>query len=104
MAVGAVLSCLLLPFGWVTPTWADLPWLIALGLLSGLGQFLWVQGCRDAPASVAAPFGYGHMVFAMIFGFAIWEDVPDIPLIVGSLVVSGAGLFILFYETRTRGR
>ena len=99
VAFGAIFSLFLIPFGWVTPTWRDMGPLVALGLVSGLGQYLWVRGAQLAPASVAAPFGYMHMIWAMLFGFMLWGDLPDLPLIAGSVIVAASGLYILHRET-----
>jgi drug/metabolite transporter (DMT)-like permease len=99
VAFGAIFSLFLVPFGWVTPTWYDMGPLVALGLVSGLGQYLWVRGAQLAPASVAAPFGYMHMIWAMLFGFMLWGDLPDLPLIAGSVIVAASGLYILHRET-----
>ena len=99
VAFGAIFSLFLVPFGWVTPTWHDMGPLVALGLVSGLGQYLWVRGAQLAPASVAAPFGYMHMIWAMLFGFMLWGDLPDLPLIAGSVIVAASGLYILHRET-----
>lgn len=38
----------------------------------------------------------------MMFGFAIWGDVPTLGLLVGSAIVVGSGLFLLLRESRRR--
>jgi hypothetical protein len=38
----------------------------------------------------------------MILGFALWGDMPTVGLIVGSAVVVGSGLFLLWYEARVK--
>jgi drug/metabolite transporter (DMT)-like permease len=96
------LSLTLLPFGWVTPTWPDFLMLMTIGLASGAGQYLWTQAFRFAPAAVAAPFNYTAMVWAMMFGYLIWGDVPTLSLIIGSVIVAASGLFILYRETIRR--
>ena len=35
-----------------------------------------------------------------MLGFAIWGDVPTIGLVIGSAIVVGSGLFLLWHETR----
>jgi drug/metabolite transporter (DMT)-like permease len=99
VAFGAIFSLFLLPLGWVTPSWSDAIPLVGLGLVSGFAQFLWVRSAQLAPASVAAPFGYMHMIWAMLFGFLVWGDLPDLPLIVGSVIVAASGLYIMHRET-----
>ena len=97
--VTTVLSILALPLGWVTPDLMGLVILIAIGICSGVGQFLWTQAFRFAPAAVCAPFNYTSIVWAMGFGFLIWGDIPTPMLVTGALVVASSGLYILYRET-----
>lgn len=98
-AVTTVLSLLCLPFGWRTPTWQDGLILAGIGLCSGIGQFLWTQGFRFAPAAVLAPFNYTTMIWAIGFGYLMWGDLPTLPLLAGAAVVVASGLYILYRET-----
>lgn len=105
LATTAVVSALLLPFGWITPTWSDAATMALTGLGAGVGQYMWTQAFRFAPAAVAAPFTYTAMIWAMGLGFLIWGDLPTASLIAGSLVVASSGLYILYRETiRSRVR
>ena len=97
-----VLSTLLLPFGWMTPSWQGAIGLAAIGLASGLGQFLWTQAFRLAPAAVLAPFNYTTMIWAIGFGFFMWGEVPTPAVLLGTAVVVASGLYILYRETVRR--
>ena len=97
-----VFSLCLLPLGWVTPGWLDAAMLIAVGVLSGIGQFCWTQAFRFAPAAVAAPFSYLSMIWALGFGFVLWGDVPTVQLLAGGGVVAASGCYILYRETVRR--
>ena len=48
------------------------------------------------------PFQYLSLIWAMGFGFALWGDVPTIGLIIGSVIVVGSGLFLLWHELRPK--
>jgi drug/metabolite transporter (DMT)-like permease len=98
--VASVLSIAVLPFGWVAPTWSGALGLAAVGLISGVGQILWTQAFKLAPAAVLAPFSYTSMIWAIGLGFFIWGDVPTPLLLVGAAVVVASGLYILYRETR----
>jgi drug/metabolite transporter (DMT)-like permease len=97
--VTTALSVLALPFGWVTPDLFGALNLMAIGICSGVGQFLWTQAFRFAPAAVCAPFNYTSIIWAMGFGFFIWGDVPTPMLVLGAAVVASSGLYILYRET-----
>ena len=67
------------------------------------GQYFWTQGYRLAPAAVAAPFSYTSMLWALLFGFWIWGEVPSVAVLFGAAIVISAGFYILWRET-VRGR
>jgi drug/metabolite transporter (DMT)-like permease len=100
VAVG--LSVLILPFGWVNPTWQGGIGLASIGLISGVGQILWTQAFRLVPAAILAPFSYTSMIWSIGLGFMIWGDMPTAVLIGGACVVAMSGLYILYRETIRR--
>jgi drug/metabolite transporter (DMT)-like permease len=91
---------LTLPFAFVTPTWADAPLMLANGATNLLGQYWWTRAIHLAPTSAVVPFQYLSLIWAMMFGFAVWGDVPTASLLVGSAIVVGSGLFLLLKESR----
>ena len=100
--VTGVIGLILLPFVWVTPGLVDLALFSATGLLSGIAQFWWMQGCRFVPAAVAAPFSYTSMVWSLMLGYLIWSDVPSPAVLAGASIVIASGLYILYRETIRR--
>ena len=93
---------LTLPFAFVTPTWSDAPLMIANGATNLLGQYWWTRAIHLAPTSAVVPFQYLSLIWAMIAGFAVWGDVPTVSLLIGSAIVVGSGLFLLWRESRPR--
>ena len=89
-----------LPFGFVAPNWADAGVMVANGMTNALGQYLWTRSLHLAPTSAVVPFNYFSLVWAVILGFLVWGDVPSLPLLIGSAIVVGSGLFLLWSETR----
>jgi drug/metabolite transporter (DMT)-like permease len=93
---------LTLPFFFVMPTWSDMPLIIGNGVCNMLGQYWWTRCLHLAPASAVVPFQYLSLIWAIGFGYALWGDVPTIGLLIGSVIVIGSGLFLLWHETRSR--
>jgi drug/metabolite transporter (DMT)-like permease len=93
----------MLPFGWITPNFIDGAAMVGNGLANAFGQYLWTRSLHLAPTSAVAPFNYFSLVWAMIMGFLVWGDVPTLHLLIGSAIVVGSGLFLLWHESR-RGR
>ncbi|KPL54775.1 DMT family transporter [Prosthecomicrobium hirschii] len=92
-----------IPFGWVRPSAFDLACLIASGLFGGIGQLLMTQSYRYAHASLVAPLEYSSMLWAVIYGAWLFGEVPGISVVIGSVIVIGAGVFIVLRE-RALGR
>ena len=97
-----ILGAASLPWQWVTPTPLMLLCLICIGILGGLAQMALTQAYRLAAVSLIAPFEYSALLVAAIFGFAIWGQIPDHFVWLGSAVVVASGLYILHRETVRR--
>jgi drug/metabolite transporter (DMT)-like permease len=105
MVMLTVFFAAFLPFGWVTPVNVrDWVALIVNGLANATGQYLWTRALHLAPASAVAPFNYFSLVWAVVLGFLVWGDVPTATLLMGSSIVMGSGLFLLWHEARRRKR
>jgi S-adenosylmethionine uptake transporter len=89
-----------LPFLWVTPTLGQFLLLLGLGVAGGAGQYFVFEGFRHAPASAVAPFEYSALVWAFIFGFVIWGDVPRAAVVGGAVLIIASGVGLLIAERR----
>ena len=96
--VGAVLSNLALPYGWIWPTAEQWMWMAAMGTLGCVGHFTLIRAFTLANAAVASPFTYTALIWATLFGYLTFGDLPDLWTVVGAAVIVGAGLYILYRE------
>lgn len=94
----ALILAVTLPFAWVTPTWAAGLVMVAIGLLGGTGQYLSTQSLSWAPAAAIAPFSYTQIIWAVILGYVIWGDLPDLTLAIGIALVIASGVYICIRE------
>ena len=85
-------------FHWVTPDPLTLGVLILGGLFGGVGQLLLTEALRNAPVGVIAPFDYTQLVWATLFGFVVWGELPHPLTLIGAVVVAGSGVYILRRE------
>jgi drug/metabolite transporter (DMT)-like permease len=96
-----VLFGLLLVFGARWPDTAfDAVLMLGIGLTNVLGQYWWTRALHLAPASAVTPFYYFLLVWSMALGFLVWGDVPTAGLLIGSAIVIGSGLVLLWHESR----
>ena len=99
------LACVtVLPQVWLTPDLPDAGLLMTTGLLGGTGMLLFAQAYRHAEAAVLAPFDYTAMLWAALFGFLIWSEVPSPTAIAGMVVIAGSGLYLMHHERMRRFR
>jgi len=87
---------------WKTPDMAQLPLLIATGVVAGSAQFALFEGMRQAPVSVLAPFEYTSLVWAFLLGHLIWADIPTPNVVFGAAMILAAGLIIIVSEKLRR--
>lgn len=91
--VGFCLLSFAIPFSWRTPTADETFWLIVASCLSVGAHICIIRGLSLSEANILQPFNYVLLVGAVVLGFAIFDDLPDIPTIIGALVILGSGLY-----------
>jgi len=99
-------SLLTLPaalFFWRWPTLEELGMLLVIGLFGSLAQLSLSQAFREAEASVVLPFDFGKLIWASLFGFLFFSEVPDIWTWVGGSVIFASGSYIAYRERKRRG-
>src|SRR5437763_11719387 len=98
-ALGAVMS----PFGWITPDLGSLVLSAAAGCISVSALLCVNRSLKLAPASVVVPYQYSMIVWAVMFGYIVFDDKPTMATIAGAAIIIGAGLDI-FLRERKLGR
>jgi len=81
--------------GWILPSLIDLFLLSMVGILGGLANLWLSQSYKFSEVSLVTPLKYLALVFAIIFGYFIWDEVPTTKTIIGSLLVISSS-FIIF--------
>ena len=100
--VGAVVSTLALPFASSSAplTGLALGLLLLTGLLAGTGHWLMTRAYLIAPASVLTPFTYVQVVWATMFGYFVFAQMPDRWSFVGMAIIVGSGVMLALVERR----
>jgi drug/metabolite transporter (DMT)-like permease len=86
------------PFGWAPISPVQYLMFAVNGVVFGAAHFFLVEALRLAEASVVAPFKYVTLIWAILIGMALWQDMPDMRMFVGALLVVASGLYILHRE------
>ena len=61
-----------------------------------------IEAFRLAQAGLVAPFRYANVIWAVLFGFLLWGELPGRWVVFGSALVIGSGLYIFHREARLR--
>lgn len=93
---GAVLA----PFQWITPQWEHVGIFLVAGVISVSGLLCANRSLTLAPASVLAPYKFTAILFAALFGYIFFGDVPPLTTIAGAAIIVASGLYIFMRERK----
>jgi drug/metabolite transporter (DMT)-like permease len=82
------------PGSWTTPTAPDLGLMALLGLVATLGHIGVTRALKLAPASVVVPYQYSFLLWAALFGWLVFDDVPGPEMLAGAAIIVGVGLLL----------
>jgi drug/metabolite transporter (DMT)-like permease len=103
IAAFALLLLLQWPSPWVTPSVQDLP-AIAILAVTGCGaQFCLAQAFRYGEVSLLAPLEYGALIWAVIFGYVFWGDLPTLTVLAGVAIIIASSAYVAHREAREKG-
>ncbi len=94
-----ILSLFTLPMGWNAPSKFELFLFVVLGLAGGIANLLLTQSYRLADASLVSPIKYLSLLFAIFFGYYIWNEVPKPMMLFGAFLVILSSLIIFRRES-----
>jgi drug/metabolite transporter (DMT)-like permease len=97
-----LVTALPLPFVAVTPTMAEVPLLFGVGLSGAAAQWLLSIAFRNAPAAIVTVFNYSSIVWAMLFGWMIWNEWPLPTVLAGASIVIASNALVIWRESRAR--
>lgn len=92
--IGAVSMSLVVPWSWTQPDTLGWIMLFAIGTCGTIGHILIVRAFAHAPTSLLAPFFYVHLIWAIIYGWFVFGDVPAMATVIGGALVIASGLYV----------
>lgn len=72
---------------WIAPSGTQWLLLVAVGIVAAVGQQCVLRGARLGEASYIAPFFYFSLVFATLLGTFIFDEVPPLSTLIGSVII-----------------
>jgi drug/metabolite transporter (DMT)-like permease len=98
MAAALVFGMVLAPFTWAPLTWNAAALLIVLGVVATVAHFCINRALKLAPASVVVPYNYTTIVWAILFGYVFFGDIPRVTVLAGAAIIIAAGIYIFVRE------
>ena len=93
-----LLSFLTIPYGWVMPDFKDFLILSMIGIFGGVANLWLGQSYKYSEVSLVTPLKYLALLFAIIFGYFIWNEIPTIKTLFGALLVIASTMIIFRRE------
>ncbi len=93
-----LMSFTTIPFGWVMPSFNHFIILSFIGIFGGVSNLWLSQSYKYSEVSLVTPLKYLTLVFAIIFGYFIWDEIPTIKTLIGAFLVIISTLIIFRRE------
>ena len=83
---------------WTMPTNIDLLLMMVIGLIAAAGFYCLSKAYCISEASAIAPFEFTYILWAVVFGYLLWNEVPEPTTILGVFVLISSSLYIWYRE------
>ena len=93
--VGIVITSIMAINFWQPVNFNSLYFFVPIGLFFSLGIYFQILALKNARASIIQPFHYTLIFWAIIFGFFFYDDVPDLFTIIGAIIITTSGIFVI---------
>lgn len=72
---------------WKTPTVVELGWLFLIAIFATAGHYAITKSIANAPLTLTQPFSFLQLIWAILFGYLIFNEVPDLWVTVGAAII-----------------
>jgi drug/metabolite transporter (DMT)-like permease len=98
LAVGLVLVAPFMPFLATMPRADEIGLLVGLGVSGILMQIFLSTAFKYAPAALASLFSYTQIIWATLFGWAIFSVLPDTHILLGAAIIIASSIVVVLRE------
>jgi drug/metabolite transporter (DMT)-like permease len=86
------------------PNIEQMIWLVEVAATSTIAQFFLSESLKQADATVVAPFDFSRLVWAAVFGFILFDEIPTVWVWLGGALIFTSVLYITYRESRSKIR
>ena len=91
-------------FAWQMPSPGMWGWLIFIGVIGTIGQFVITEAIKLADMTVLMPFDFLKLVWTAFLGVIFFAEVPDALTWIGAAIVFASSFYIVLREAKLRKR
>ena len=105
--MGIMMTPISLPFAmwvWTWPSVIDWGWLVAIGTMGGIAQWTLTEALKVGEVSVVMPFDFFRLIWAALFGYFFFSQVPSEATWIGGTLIFSAATYIAVRESRLTRR
>ena len=99
--VGIILMSFLMPFFWQPMQSYSYLLFLGIGIFFSLGIYFQIIALSFAKASVVQPFHYTLILWAIILGYIFYNDLPDLPTVIGAIIITLSGIYVLNIRSKS---
>lgn len=85
---------------WIWPSWADLPWIIVLGVSGSAAHYCFTRSMHASEVSIVMPFDYLRLPLIAVVGYFAYGQSAQVWTWLGAAVICGASFYILKREAQ----
>ncbi len=93
--VGSIGASLAVPFAWEPMDMEGWLLMLLIGAFALIGHFALINAFRLAAAPTIAPFGYTILIWSAVFGYVVFDQLPDLWTVLGAVIIVIGGIIIL---------
>ncbi len=95
-----LVSLFLDPLSWKIPLFKDCLLLISIGIIGSLGNIIITEAYRKSEISLITPIKYLNLIFAIVLGYFLFNEVPEYSTLVGSIFIIVSTVIIFIRERK----
>ncbi len=99
---GAFILSFVGPFFSVDVKPVDWLWILIICILGMTAHYFVIRAYQVSEASILQPFNYLQLVFVSIIGIVIFNEILEIPVLIGSAIIVSAGLYTFWRDKQER--
>ncbi len=87
---------------WITPTFEQLAWLIAIGAFNYVSPITRTRAIKEADKSIIMPLDFTRLIWVSIFGFFLFDEVPDGWVWGGGSMIFASATYIAYRQRQAK--